>query len=120
MLWRIDPSIDEPLYSQIVAQVYTAILNGEIGLGERLPAARNLAEGLGLNMHTVLRAYGELRDEGIIALKRGRGAVVVAGKPHGADIAQVRAALTAFAEAVRNAGLTSGIAATMVRQEFAK
>ena len=48
-----------------------------IELAERLPAVRDLASDLGVNMHTVLRAYRVLRDEGLIELHPGRGAVVV-------------------------------------------
>ncbi|HEX7738164.1 MAG TPA: GntR family transcriptional regulator, partial [Marmoricola sp.] len=56
--------------------------SGELGPGDRLPSARPLADSLDVNMHTVLRAYGALRDEGLIELRRGRGAQVRAGAAH--------------------------------------
>ncbi|WP_136706921.1 GntR family transcriptional regulator [Agromyces sp. H66] len=73
---RIDPTLPTPLFEQLAGAVRSAIIDGRVIGGERLPAARRLAEGLGVNLHTVLRGYRLLRDEGLIELHRGRGAVV--------------------------------------------
>lgn len=78
MLIRIDTGAPEPIYAQIAREVRRAAGAGELSVGDRLPSARELAGSLDVNMHTVLRAYAELRDEGVIELRRGRGAVVVA------------------------------------------
>lgn len=78
MLIRIDPTAPAAIYTQIAREVRRAVAAGEVRVGERLPAARDLAGSLEVNMHTVLRAYADLRDEGVIELRRGRGAVVVA------------------------------------------
>lgn len=78
MLIRIDTQAAAPIYTQIAREVRRAALAGEIEVGHRLPAARDLAVSLDVNMHTVLRAYQDLRDEGVIELRRGRGAVLVA------------------------------------------
>lgn len=78
MLIRIDTAATTPIYTQIAREVRRAATAGEVQVGDRLPAARDLARSLEVNMHTVLRAYADLRDEGVIELRRGRGAVVVA------------------------------------------
>ena len=76
MLIRIDPALATPLYQQLASGIRASIVDGRLSGGERLPAARELAASLGLNVHTVLRAYHLLRDERLIELHRGRGAVV--------------------------------------------
>ena len=76
MLIRLDPTRATPLFEQLASAIRAAIIDGRVIGGERLPAARDLAESLGVNMHTVLRAYGVLRDERLIELHRGSGAVV--------------------------------------------
>jgi GntR family transcriptional regulator len=79
VLITIDPSSPAPLYRQIAEGIRRAVDREEVKPGERLPAARQLARLLEVNMHTVLRAYADLRDQGLVELRRGRGAVVVEG-----------------------------------------
>ncbi|WAA67244.1 GntR family transcriptional regulator [Microbacterium oxydans] len=78
MLIRVDMASGVPLYEQVAASVRADIVAGSLAPGDRLPSAREVAETLEINLHTVLHAYQQLRAEGLIDLRRGRGAVVSA------------------------------------------
>ena len=115
MLVRVDPASPEPIYAQIAAAVRREVSDGRLRPGERLPGGRQLAAALGVNVHTVLRGYQELRDEGVVELRRGRGAVVTDRAPR---IAGPAAALRVFVAEARRAGLSAAEAAAMVREEM--
>lgn len=78
MLWRIDTQSPQPLHEQLAGQIRHGIATGELVEGKKLPPARDLAAGLKVNMHTVLRAFQTLRDEGLLEVRRGRGTSVAA------------------------------------------
>ncbi|MEU7029260.1 GntR family transcriptional regulator [Streptomyces sp. NPDC015232] len=105
MLFRVDPASAVPLGDQIAACVRGALADGSAEPGERLPAARELAESLGVNVHTVLRGYQRLREEGLIELRRGRGAVIVPGA-QAPDRAQLVERLRALVGEARRLGLS--------------
>lgn len=89
-----DDSLD--LHAQVAAEIRRAISEGEARPGERLPPAKDLAAVLGVNTNTVLRALRELRDEGLLEFRRGRGITVTGTPERGAVVAQVKE-LVAFA-----------------------
>jgi len=76
----LDPQSELPLYRQIEAWYRRAIVDGRLAAGTRLPAARTLAEELGVSRITVDRAYAGLMAEGIVE-GRGSGGTVVTGRP---------------------------------------
>lgn len=76
MLIRIDPTREEPVFTQIAASIRSDAAAGRTRPGDRLPAAKEVAASLGVNLHTVLHAYRQLRDEGLVSMRPGRGAVV--------------------------------------------
>jgi GntR family transcriptional regulator len=78
------------LHEQVAAEIRRAIANGEAGPGERLPSALDMASVLKVNRNTVLRALRQLRDEGLLEVRRGRGATVVATPEQGELHARVR------------------------------
>ncbi len=83
---------DEPLelHQQVAGEIRRAIADGEAKPGERLPPAKDLAAVLGVNTNTVLRALRQLRDEGLLEFRRGRGITVIGTPQHGAVVEQTR------------------------------
>lgn len=76
MLIKIDFGSDEAIYMQLRNQIIMGIATAQIREGESLPSVRQMADTIGINMHTVNKAYAVLREEGIIQLDRRRGAVI--------------------------------------------
>ncbi|MDA8391258.1 MAG: GntR family transcriptional regulator [Actinomycetota bacterium] len=114
MLIRIDPRAVSPLFEQIAAAVRGEIAAAAVRPGEQLPPARQLAGSLGVNMHTVLRAYQLLREEGLVEMRRGRGVVVTSSRPHeSARLSELVSELTAQA---RRLGLEPDQAAELIRK----
>jgi len=87
---KIDPCDPAPLHRQVAAQIRRAIADGEARSGERLPPAKDLAAILEVNTNTVLRALRELRDEGLLEFRRGRGVTVSGTAKRGAVIERTK------------------------------
>jgi len=115
VLLSIDPTSNEPLFAQLESSVRSGIAAGRILPGERLPAAREVAASLQVNVHTVLRAYAELRDAGLIELRRGRGAVVTS---NALDQAALHTAIAHLVDTARGLGLGANELAEAVRRHY--
>jgi len=93
MLIAIDDKAPRPLYMQIAAQVKDQIQRGEVQPGDELPSVRDLADSLGVNLHTVRNAYLKLREQGVIDLRLGRRARIAHPRPDRVTAAQAEHAL---------------------------
>lgn len=116
MLLTMGAQSDRPLFEQVAASVRTAIAAGRVRPGERLPPARELAAGLGVNLHTVLHAFQELREEGLIEVRRGRGAVVTASA---GGLADLHADVEALVARARRLGITPDSLAALIKETSA-
>ena len=76
MILEIDFNSDEAIYVQLRNQIIMGIACEEFTDGESLPSVRQLAQVLGVNMHTVNKAYAILRDEGYVQMRGRAGAVI--------------------------------------------
>ena len=77
---KIDRHDPAELHHQVAAEIRRAIADGEAKPGGRLPPAKDLAAVLGVNTNTALRALRQLRDEGLLEFRRGRG-ITITGTP---------------------------------------
>ncbi|MDA8063868.1 MAG: GntR family transcriptional regulator [Actinomycetota bacterium] len=98
MLIRVDPGSNRTIHEQIADAIRGALGRGEVQAGQRLPTSKELAEATGVNVHTVLRAYAELRDEGLIELRPRRGAVVSGSGPSRARLVDEARSLVSAAQ----------------------
>lgn len=115
MLIRVDPASSIPLFEQLAATIRSEVLRESIRVGERLPAARDLATTLDINVHTVLRSYQLLRDEGLIELRRGRGAVVT---DRARDYAALAAVLPQLVAEAKRLDLSPEALTALIREAY--
>lgn len=76
MIIELDMQSEVPIYTQLVNQIIEGIAGGRLKLGEPLPSVRSLASDIGVNLHTVNKAYTLLKQDGYIQVHRQRGVVV--------------------------------------------
>lgn len=82
LIIQIDFNSDEAIYLQLRNQIIMQIATARLAAGDSLPSVRQLAELVGINMHTVNKAYAVLKQEGYITLDRRRGAVIAVDLDH--------------------------------------
>ena len=76
MIIEIDFNSNEAIYIQLCNQIIMGIATDQLKVGETLPSVRQLADTIGINMHTVNKAYSVLRQEGFLTIDRRKGAVI--------------------------------------------
>ena len=76
MLLQINFESDMPIYEQLRRQIIIGIASGKLKLGEELPSVRQLGGDIGINLHTVNKAYNILRNEGYLVIDRRKGAAI--------------------------------------------
>lgn len=73
MFIELDLQSETPIYTQLVDQIVEGIASGALQPGDPLPSIRSLAEDLGINLHTVNKAYNLLKQEGLLQVHRKKG-----------------------------------------------
>jgi len=81
MFLSVNKQDNRPIYLQIISQIKEQVGNGTLQPGDELPSVREVADSLGINMHTVRSAYLKLRDQGIINMYLGRRARITRRRP---------------------------------------
>lgn len=70
---HIDPQANLPIFAQLRQQITWLIASGKLKSGDRLPTIRELADQLGVHMHTVRQAYHSLEGDGLVETRPSRG-----------------------------------------------
>lgn len=109
VLIKIDFNSSESIYIQLMNQIIWGIATGQIKEGDTLPSVRQLADTIGINMHTVNKAYAILREEGFLTLDRRRGAMIVIDCDKMKAIAELKSSLRVL--------LARGICKNISREE---
>jgi DNA-binding transcriptional regulator YhcF (GntR family) len=111
MLWNVEPRSSRGLAEQIAANVRRAVAGRELSDGDRLPTAADLGRSVGVNPNTVLAAYRQLREEGLVEFRRGRGVRVRVADPDRQPVVEAARRLVEIGVAH---GYTGGELAAMV------
>ena len=99
MKWTVDHASRESLQRQIAGCVRRGMVTGELTSGEQLPPAAELATALSVDRNTVLAAYRQLRDEGLLEFRRGRGTRVTSAGTGLASVTEAAQSLVTLARA---------------------
>ena len=90
MMIEIDFNSDEAIYLQLRNQIILGIATSRFREGEQLPSVRQLAEDIGINMHTLNKAYTVLKQEGYVKVDRRKGAVIAVDEDRMNTISKLR------------------------------
>ena len=115
MFLSVDPSSVTPLFEQLVAGIREQVIDGSLTQGERLPAARDLADSLDVNVaHRAARLPGAAR-QGFLDLRRGRGAVVAS---RARDYAQLGRDIDRVVAEAKKLDLAPSALTALIRKAF--
>ena len=109
MIVEIDFNSEEALYIQLINQIIIGISTDQIREGDTLPSVRQLADNIGINMHTVNKAYSVLKQEGFLRVDRRRGAVIALDTDKMRTISEMRRDLSVI--------LARGVCKNVSREE---
>ena len=120
MIIKVDFNSEEALYMQLRNQIILGIACSDIKDGDSLPSVRQLAENIGINMHTVNKAYAVLREEGFIRLDRRRGAIIAVSMDKLRALQETGEALHILLAAASCKGITQSEIHALVDEIYAK
>ena len=109
MIVEIDFNSEEALYIQLINQIIIGIATDQIREGDTPPSVRQLADNIGINMHTVNKAYSVLKQEGFLRVDRRRGAVIALDTDKMRTISEMRRDLSVI--------LARGVCKNVSREE---
>lgn len=108
MIIEIDFNSDEALYMQLRNQIILGIATARYQEGDALPSVRVLAEEIGINMHTVNKAYTVLKQEGFVKVDRRKGAVIAVNADKLRDLEEIDKELRVILAKARCKGISKG------------
>ena len=109
MIVEIDFNSEEALYIQLINQIIIGIAPDQNREGDTLPSVLQLADNIGINMHTVNKAYSVLKQEGFLRVDRRRGAVIALDTDKMRTISEMRRDLSVI--------LARGVCKNVSREE---
>jgi GntR family transcriptional regulator len=114
--FRLDTRSGVPTYRQLIQQVHRALRLGLLDRGDQLPTAREVVGALAINPNTVLRAYRDLEQQGLVQTRPGQGTFIIDVPPGPTlgDRQSLRRALARWVRDARRAGLDDEAIDTLV------
>jgi len=117
-----NPSSGVPIYVQLKEQIRHAIETGALSAGDQLPGIRGLAETLVINPNTVIKAYRDLEQEGVLEIRHGLGAFIASRRRSRSKTEELRDAqrsVREFLETLKEQGLDEGEIRRLFEAELA-
>lgn len=105
-LFNLDPALDQPLYRQIALQVKSAVEDGSLHPGDKLPTVRELSQELATASGTVKRAYDELARQGVIEMTQGKGTFIAQPATENSRKEQAMAAIDGMLDCLQSLSFT--------------